>query len=77
MDNASKIDELVLALMSLNKFDDGNTIRAWKSFDESLERLHAQNYIRSSAPNAKSVLLTPEGLAYAQQCVKKHITENA
>jgi hypothetical protein len=59
--DTKKVDELVLALMTLNTFDDGQTTRAWKSFDESLERLQQQNYIRHSSPQAKSVLLTDEG----------------
>lgn len=73
--NTTKVDELVLALMTLNTFDDGKNTRAWKSFDESLERLQQQNYIRHSA-QAKSVLLTPEGRARAEEFFKKHISDN-
>lgn len=72
MEIETKIDELVLALMTQNKFDD---IHAWKSFDESLERLQQKKYIRA-IPNAKSVLFTPEGLVQAEALFKKHISNN-
>ena len=75
MEIETKIDELVLALMTQNKFDDGQTTHAWKSFDESLERLQQKKYIRA-IPNAKSVLFTPEGLAHAEALFKKHISNN-
>lgn len=77
MELQNKIDELVLALMAQNKFDDGNTTRAWKCFDESLARLQEKNYIRGSDFHAKSVLFTPEGLAHAEKCFKKHVLTNA
>jgi hypothetical protein len=76
MELENKIDEVILALMTQNKFEDGNTTRAWKCFDESLARLQEKNYIRGSHSLAKSVLLTPEGLAHAEKCFKKHILEN-
>ena len=72
MEIETKIDELVLALMTQNKFDGTH---AWKSFDESLERLQQKKYIRA-IPNAKSVLFTPEGLAHAEALFKKHISNN-
>jgi len=75
--DTKKVDELVLALMALNTFDDGQTTRAWIRFDESLlERLQQQNYIRHSTPQAKSVLITDEGRARAQEYFKKHILDN-
>lgn len=74
--DTKKVDELVLALMTLNTFDDGQTTRAWIRFDESLERLQQQNYIRHSTPQAKSVLITAEGRARAQEYFKKHILED-
>ncbi len=77
MELENKIDEVILALMAQNKFEDGSTTRAWKCFDDSLERLQEKNYIRGSDTHAKSVLLTPEGLVHAEKCFKKHILENA
>ena len=68
----TKIDELVLALMTQNKFDD---IHAWKSFDESLVRLQEKNYIQL-IPHAKSVSFTQQGLARAEELFKKHISNN-
>lgn len=75
MEIETKIDELVLALMTVNTFDNGQATGAWKSFDESISRLQEKNYIHA-LPNAKSVLFTPEGLARATECFKKHISNN-
>lgn len=75
MELKTKVDELVLALMSLNKFVDGQTTRAWKILEESLDRLEKQKYIRNDA-QTKSVLFTSEGLSHAEACFKKHILDN-
>ncbi len=55
-----KIDEAVLALMSLT-LHDGQ--RAWKGFDwDALDRLHRKGLISNPVGKAKSVVLTDEGL---------------
>ncbi|HEV2613427.1 MAG TPA: DUF6429 family protein [Gammaproteobacteria bacterium] len=76
MEIETKIDELVLALMTLNTFDDGKTIHAKKSFDDSLVRLQEKNYIHGSDHKSKSVVFTTEGLARAKEYFKKHISDN-
>ena len=39
--NKDKVDEVVLALLYLNAFDDRFGARAWKSFDwDAMDRLH-------------------------------------
>jgi hypothetical protein len=54
-----KIDQSVLALLSLGKHEG---YRTWKSFDwEVMERLHQQGYISDPVGKAKSVLFTEEG----------------
>lgn len=59
-----KIDQAVLALLSLG-LHDGN--RTWKSFDwEVLGRLHQKGYISDPVGKAKSLLLTDEGLPESQ-----------
>ena len=56
-----KIDEAVLALLSLTLHDD---VRAWKSFDwDAMNRLFEKGYILNPVVKAKSVVLTEKGLA--------------
>ena len=44
--NKDKIDEIVLALLYLNAFEDGKITRAWKSFDwDATDRLHEKGFI--------------------------------
>ena len=41
-----KVDEMVLALLSLTMFGDGPGVRAWKGQDwETIDRLHTKGYI--------------------------------
>lgn len=57
-----KIDDAVLALLSLNVFGRGSEKRAWKSLsEEALERLYEQGHIGKPSGGSKSVALTPEG----------------
>ena len=59
--NHEKVDEIVLALLSLT-LHDGD--RAWKGIDwEVLDRLYEKGWIESPRNTAKSVRLTQEGLA--------------
>ncbi len=59
--NTEKIDQTVLALLSLTLHNDG---RAWKSFDWNvLNRLHEKGMILNPVNKAKSVVLTDEGIA--------------
>ena len=61
-----RIDDAVLALMYLtlherNKYN--GLARAWKSFDrEAMNRLHEKDLIFDPVGNAKSVVLTEEGM---------------
>lgn len=73
-----KVDELVLALLFLNAFDDPPVARAWKNFDwDSMDRLHERGYIGDPSTKAKSVVLTEEGLAAAEAMFDKYLTTNA
>jgi len=64
-----KIDEAVLALLSLTLHDD---VRAWKSFDwEAMTRLFEKNYILNPVGKAKSVVLTEKGLAESERLFTK------
>jgi hypothetical protein len=65
-----KIDEIVLALLSLT-LHDGD--RAWKGFDwETLNRLYEQGWIENPRNKAKSVQFTEEGLDRSLRLFKKH-----
>src|SRR5260370_40564767 len=60
-----KVDEVVLALMSLTLHDSS---RAWKGFDwDTLDRLDEKGWIDNPRRKTKSVQLTEEGLARATQ----------
>ena len=55
-----RIDDAVLALLFLERYDD---LRTWKSFDWSvMERLHAKGFISNPVGIAKSVVFTEDGL---------------
>ena len=60
-----KIDEAVLALLSLTLHDER---RAWKGFDwDVLDRLHRKGFIASPVGKTKSVVLTDEGLQRSKE----------
>lgn len=68
-----RVDEVVLALLHLNAFDDHGVLRAWKGFDwDVLDRLHARGWISDPKSKTKSVLLTNEGAALAQELFESH-----
>jgi hypothetical protein len=67
--DTNKIDDAVLALLSLGLHDD---CRAWKGFDwDALHRLHEQGYISNPRGKAKSVVFTDEGLRRSEELLEK------
>ena len=63
----SKVDEMVLALLTLTMMKDDSEVRAWKGHDwEVLDGLHAAGYISDPKNKAKSVVFTEEGAHRAQ-----------
>ena len=67
-----KIDEAVLALMWLTLHDER---RAWKGFDwDPLERLHARGLTADPVNKARSVILTDEGLRWAEELFRALFT---
>jgi mRNA-degrading endonuclease toxin of MazEF toxin-antitoxin module len=65
---AEKIDEVVLALLYLNAFQDRGVVRAWKTFDwDAMDRLHERGLISDPKSKAKSVVLTEEGKRLAEE----------
>jgi len=67
-----KIDDAVLALLWLT-LHDGR--RAWKGFDwDALDRLHQKGMIADPVNNAKSVVLTEEGLRRSEELFRALFT---
>ncbi|NPA91178.1 MAG: hypothetical protein GXO55_06995 [Chloroflexi bacterium] len=67
-----KVDDVVLALLYLNLWEDGRPplviYRAWKSFPwEVLDRLYEKGYIDNPRSKAKSVVFTEEGRRRAEE----------
>ena len=68
--DTGRIDEAVLALLSLGLHDD---TRAWKSFDwDVMARLHEKGYISDPRGKAKSVVFTEQGLAESERLLSKY-----
>ena len=66
--DTQRIDDAVLALLLLG-LHDGE--RVWKSFDwDALDRLHEQGHISNPVGSAKSVVLTVQGKARAQELLQ-------
>ena len=71
----SKVDEMTLALLWLNIFDDHDQKRCWKSFDWSaMDRLHENGFIGDPKSKAKSVALTEEGPTKNKELFEKHFS---
>lgn len=65
----SKVDDAVLALLWLTMTADQ---RAWKGHDwDALNRLHEKGYIGDPKSKAKSVFVTEEGKARAEELFLK------
>ncbi len=71
--DADKIDEAVLALLILTVHqEDKYGARAWKGHDwETLNRLHEKGFISDPVSKAKSVVVSPEGLAAGRELFAK------
>ncbi len=63
--DTDKVDDAVLALLTLTVHqEDEFGARAWKGYDwDTLNRLHEKELVGDPVSKAKSVILTPEGLA--------------
>jgi Domain of unknown function (DUF6429) len=66
--DTDKIDDAVLALLFLTRCDDKFGAAAWKSHDwDALNRLHEKGLIGNPVSKNKSVALTEEGRAKAEE----------
>ena len=69
----NKVDDVVLALLYLNIFDDGDgNIRAWKSFNwDAMDRLIEKGYNDDPKSKAKSVFMSDEGIQRAEELFRR------
>jgi len=69
-----KVDEMVLALLSLTMFEqDQSGARAWKGHDwVAMDRLHAKGYISDPKSKAKSVVVAATGVRRSRELFEKH-----
>jgi len=68
-----KVDEMVLALLSLTMFREGSGFRAWKGHDwDALERLHEKGCISDPRSKAKSVVVTEKGEQRSRESFEQH-----
>jgi hypothetical protein len=67
-----KLDQVVLALLHLNSFKEGDGRRAWKSLPWSiLDSLYEKGYISDPANKNKSVWLTEEGAKLSDELFER------
>jgi uncharacterized protein DUF6429 len=72
-----KVDDMVLALLSLTMFDDKYVTRAWKGHDwDSLDRLHTQGFLEDPKNKNKSVVLTEEGVQRSKELFAQYFGRN-
>ena len=73
MHDERKVEDVVLALLHLNAFQDRYGWRAWKGFDwRALDRLHERGLIGDPKSKAKSVPLTDEGAELAEELFESY-----
>ena len=71
--DTDKVDDAVLALLALTIHEESEFgARSWKGHDwDVLNRLYDKGLIGDPASKAKSVVLTPEGLAQSRKLFER------
>ena len=70
--DTEKLEQVVLALLYLNSFQEGEGRRAWKSLPwEVMDSLHQKGYISDPANKNKSVWLTDGGAKLSEELFDK------
>ena len=68
-----KLSEAALAILGLTAHTDHGTTRAWKGLDWTLtDTLFERGWIGDPKSQAKSVVLTDEGIRLAEEFLRKH-----
>ena len=71
-----KVDEVVLALLYLTSFKQGEITRAWKGHDwAALNRLHEKGFISDPKSKAKSVMLSDHGVERSMDLFAKYFRD--
>ena len=71
--DTDKIDDAALAILSLT-LHDGD--RVWKGIDWDItDRLHDKGLIEDPRRKAKSLTLTPEGVAHAREILAQEFSK--
>lgn len=75
--NTKRIDEMVLALLYLDAFEElKGQYRTWKGYDwDALNRLYEKGYISNPVSKAKSVVFTDEGYIRAKELFERWFTD--
>jgi hypothetical protein len=70
--DAEKLEQVVLALLHLNTFDERSGKRAWKALPWGvMDQLHQKGYISDPATKNKSVCLSDEGAKLSEELFEK------
>ncbi|RJE87398.1 hypothetical protein D3P04_05295 [Paracoccus onubensis] len=70
-----RIDDAILALLYLTLDRDG---RAWKGFEwDAMKRLHEKGFIGDPVNKARSVWLTPNGIAQSEKLFHEMLCRSA
>jgi hypothetical protein len=77
----NKVDDMVLALLSLTTFDEKVVgqiaLRTWKGHDwDALSRLHQKGFIGDPVGKAKSVSVTEEGARRSEELFHQFFGES-
>lgn len=68
-----KVEEVVMALLTLTMFREHGVARAWKGQDwDVMEALFERGWIDDPKSKARSVIVTPEGEAKARELFERH-----
>jgi hypothetical protein len=68
-----KVDEMVLALLYLNTFEERSVLRAWKGHDwDALDRLCQRGYISDPRSKAKSVVVSEQGAKRSRELFESY-----
>jgi Domain of unknown function (DUF6429) len=70
--DGEKLEQVVLALLYLNSFEEGTGRRAWKSFPWSImDSLYEKAYISDPINKNKSVWLSEKGAKLSEKLFEK------
>ena len=72
----NKVDEMILALLSLTSWTEHGHKHAWKSHDwDALDRLHEAGFISNPKSKAKSIVLSEAGAIKSAELFAKHFAK--